>query len=199
MPHELSRNARGEVVISGIRKRPVTVERVDVGTTNIVGDGQGDLRVHGGPEKAVYCYSADHYAGWESTYGYSGPDGFARFGENLTVSGIIEDDVCIGDIWQWGDVELQVSQPRWPCYKLALHADEPRIVTWFVAEARSGWYFRVLKTGTAPTSGEIQVVRRDALGISVSDAFRANRDRNIEPELWKRVCAHPLLAEQWKK
>ncbi|NVH05542.1 MOSC domain-containing protein, partial [Escherichia coli] len=98
---------RGEAVLSGIRKQPLVVPTISVGTTNIDGDAQADLKNHGGPNKAVYCYPADHLPHWRRTLGYEGDGVHAPLGENLSVSGITEEDACIGDTWRWGDVVLQ--------------------------------------------------------------------------------------------
>jgi MOSC domain-containing protein YiiM len=109
-------------VMSSIDKRPVQASSLWLSRTNLEGDEQADQRqtkdgqVHGGPEKAVYAYPADHFAAWSEELGR--PVGPGLFGENLTTLGITETDACIGDVWEWGDALLQVRQPRLPCYKL---------------------------------------------------------------------------------
>ena len=110
---------RGEMIESGIRKKPVadrTGRRLRRPTSQ--GDGQGDLRVHGGPEKAVYAYPSEHWAPWTAELEPEQALGPGSFGENLSTAGMLEDDACIGDIWRWGEVRLQICQPRYPCYKL---------------------------------------------------------------------------------
>ena len=109
---------RGENVWSGIRKQPVPAsERLWLSTVNLSGDGQADLSVHGGPDKAVYAYPSEHLAAWADELGEElGP---APFGENLSTIGVLEHEVRIGERWRWGGALLQVSQPRWPCFKLA--------------------------------------------------------------------------------
>ena len=141
------------MVESGIRKQPVTTETVTVSTTNIDGDRQADLRVHGGPEKAVYGYPSEHWAPWTEELKPAQPYGPGSFGENLSLAGILEDEACIGDIWRWGDVRLQICQPRYPCFKLAAVLHAARVVKTMVHNGRTGWYFRVLTPGAAPTSG----------------------------------------------
>jgi len=190
---------RGHNVISGIRKAPVSTSTVAVDWTNIAGDGQADLRVHGGPDKAIYCYPAAHLAWWREEIGYTGDGIHAPFGENLSVLGIDEQTACIGDIWRWGDATLQVSQPRWPCFKLRLHTGVSSMVKRFVASGRSGWYLRVLATGTAPASGEITVLERDQEAIPVALAFAVRRDPESDPDAFARVMAHPALAEGWRR
>jgi len=126
---------------------------------NLAGDAQADLRVHGGRDKAVLAYSADHYAAWRKELNL--PDfPFGAFGENLTVTGAKEDDICIGDVHQVGDAILQVSQPRSPCWKLARKwqmSDLPKRV---VQTGRSGWYYRVLQEGTVESGSDIKLLKR---------------------------------------
>lgn len=195
LPALIGHNRQG-AVISGIRKTILDCDTVTVDTLNIAGDRQADLRAHGGVDKAVYCYPAEHLSYWEQELGYR-PDGeHAPFGENLSTIGVTERDVCIGDVWRWGDVLLQVSQPRWPCYKLAMHSGHDDMVKRFVASSRSGWYFRVLHAGTAPVPGPIEVVERDPLAVSVHLAFAIKTSGDEADRA--RVLAHPLLAAAWR-
>jgi MOSC domain-containing protein YiiM len=190
---------REEVIVSGIRKRPVTADSVTVSTTNISGDGQADLVNHGGLDKAVYCYSADNFPFWDESIGYSG-DGFhSAFGQNLTVTGIDEDGIHIGDRLRWGEVLLEVSQPRWPCFKLDMHSGVPLLMKRLIDSGHSGWYLRVIEPGTATTSGEIEIVERDPLGISVRVAFDARRDPKMDPDRYREIMSHPKLAEAWSR
>jgi MOSC domain-containing protein YiiM len=188
--------SRQQRIISGIRKREVDIETVRVGRTNIEGDGQADLVNHGGVDKAIYCYPRQHRAHWLQQLGYDRQQ--APFGENLSVLGVDETTVCIGDTWRWGYALLQVSQPRWPCYKLAMHTGHDDMVKRFVASGMSGWYLRVLEEGEAPTAGPIAVESRDPEGVTVDLAFRARR-RLLDDDTTARVMAHPLLAEGWRK
>lgn len=196
MPALLGTNRQGEV-ISGIRKRFVTDEEIFVGRTDLAGDGQADLRAHGGPDKAVYCYPSEHFPWWAEAHGYAGVEGEAPFGENLSTFGIVETEVGIGDLWRWGDALLQVSQPRWPCFKLAMMSGRIDMVQRFVDSGRSGWYLRVLEEGLAPVSGPITLVERDPLEVSVHHAFAVKlSDDETERE---RVFSHPSLAAAWKR
>jgi MOSC domain-containing protein YiiM len=188
----------GDNVWSGIRKRPVDPSTVLwLSKLNLSGDGQADLDVHGGPDKAVYAYPSEHLAPWSSDLG---PElGPAPFGENLSTSGAVEVDVCIGDVWSWGAAQLQVAQPRWPCFKLALHRRRPDIQALLRRSGRTGWYLRVLEAGEVPAAGPITITRRDAAGISVRDAHLAMADVSLrEPDRARSVAAHPALAEQWR-
>ena len=194
-PVVIGANRQGEV-ISGIRKHDVTVPTVIVRRMNIEGDGQADLRVHGGVDKAIYCYPRLHRAFWEAEIGYAEAE--APFGENLSIEGIDEREARIGDVWRWGTALLQISQPRWPCYKLAIHTGRPDMVKRFVAAGRTGWYLRVLEEGTAPTSGIIEVVERNPLEVPVRTAFQAARG-DIAPDMLEIVNAHPALAAAWRR
>jgi MOSC domain-containing protein YiiM len=134
---------------TGFYKEP-TVGPVLVGRTNLEGDGQADLVNHGGPDKAVLAYSADHYPAWRSEL--AKPDlPFGAFGENFTVVGQTEADVCIGDRWTVGEVRLEVSQPRLPCWKLARRWRIKDLALRVDRTGRSGWYFRVLAEGQVTT------------------------------------------------
>lgn len=195
LPTMIGTNRQGDVT-SGIRKHEVSVPEVTVRRLNIDGDRQADLRVHGGVDKAVYCYPREHREFWKQELGYDRQE--APFGENLSIEGIDEHVACIGDIWRWGTALLQISQPRWPCFKLAVHTGYPDMVKRFVAAGRTGWYLRVLEEGVAPTSGPIEIVARDPLGISVRTAFMAARG-DIDPDLFEVTNTHPALADAWRR
>jgi MOSC domain-containing protein YiiM len=193
-PSIIGQDRHGDV-LSGIAKREIDLPEVIVRKTNIDGDGQADLRNHGGVDKAIYCYPREHRAWWTAEINYNREE--APFGENLSITGIDEDEACIGDIWQWGTARLQVSQPRWPCYKLAMHSGHPDMVKRFVESGRSGWYLRVLREGVAPTSGPIRLAQSDELGITVRQAVLARRGK-LDDEQAALVFSHPALATAWK-
>jgi len=185
----------GEPVRSGIVKHPTASEMVFVGATSIAGDAQADLSVHGGADKAVYAYPADHWPWWEREHTL--PCAAATFGENLTLEGADETSVRIGDRFRWGEALLEVSQPRGPCFKLGIHtnrADTPGIMT---RAARCGWYLRVLEEGQAPASGTLVRVHESA-SPCVRDAFRAATHPNIEYAICEAVFAAPALAQSWR-
>lgn len=151
---------RGQPVSSGIAKQPVTQETLALDWLNLAGDGQADLRAHGGTDKAVYAYPWEHVLRWNADFSPETPYGPGMFGENLTTCGWLEDAVHIGDIWAWGDALLQVSQPRHPCYKLGMRTGRRDVVKRMEANGRSGWYLRVLRPGTVPVAGPITVVEQ---------------------------------------
>ncbi len=162
-----------EAVLSGIRKKPTPNQMVEVTLAGLIGDGQGDVINHGGFDKAVYAYPADHLGDWSKEHGVSAPYGPGTFGENLTVLGLTEDDVFIGDHWEWGEAILEVCQPRYPCYKLGIVLNRPNVVKEMVANGRTGWYLRVLRAGHAPASGAIEITGRGPGGVSVAEAHLA--------------------------
>ncbi|HEY1838311.1 MAG TPA: MOSC domain-containing protein [Rhizomicrobium sp.] len=181
-------------VFSAIAKHPVT-GNVFVGKANIDGDAQADLTVHGGFDKAIYAYPADNWPWWESQQML--PCSPNTFGENLTLEGADESQISIGDRFVWGDAELEVSQPRGPCYKLAIHtrrANTPAIMT---VSARSGWYLRVTREGEAPPHGTL--IRIHASGApNVRDAFMAAYHPHVPESDRVRVLEVPELAENWR-
>src|SRR5919199_1237681 len=154
----LAKGSRAVTVVSGIAKQPVDAETLYLDWEQLEGDGQADRRVHGGRDKAVYAYPADHWPSWRDEEGRDfGP---ASFGENLTVAGVTEATVCIGDVWTWGEARMQVSHPRGPCYKLEMHTGRPGIIERMDANGRTGWYFRVLRPGRVPVAGPLRVTER---------------------------------------
>ena len=186
---------RGHPILSAIRKRPVPGPVLRLDDLNLEGDRQADLRVHGGPDKAVYAYPSEHFAAWSEELGQ--PLGPGAFGENLTTAGVVESEVGIGDVWVWGEARLQVAQPRWPCFKLALHRATGDMASRFRARGRTGWYLRVLRTGNVPVGGPILVERRDPSGVTVLDAHRATLPGAACEDV-DRVLAVEALAAEWR-
>ena len=195
-PRHIGTTRRGPVE-SAIAKSQVDHPALALGTTNLAGDRQADLRVHGGPDKAVYVYPTEHYPTWRA-------EGFAvevgGLGENVALAGVTERDVLLGDVWRWGDARLQVSQPRSPCYKLALHAGRKDIGPRMIETGRTGWYLRVLETGTVPTGGQLVLDDRAADAHSVHDLFSAMfaADGEVDDDVVDRVLRSPALADAWR-
>lgn len=147
-------------VPSGFVKAPVAGS-VEVGLLGVAGDEQADLSVHGGPEKAVYGYCADHYPAWESDCPHLAEKlVWGAFGENLTISGLSEADIRVGDVHAIGSARLQVCQPRQPCFKLAEHFEDSRMPKAMVRNGRAGWYYRVLEPGTIAAGDTVELVER---------------------------------------
>ena len=134
-------------VLSGFVKRPVS-GLVEVNPTGLLGDEQADLRVHGGPEKAVYGYADSRYEAWRTAYPqYSALLVPGGFGENLTIAGCDETTICLNDIVRVGSCLLQVSQPRQPCFKFALRFADVTMPQAMIRNGYCGWYYRVLQPG----------------------------------------------------
>ena len=193
-PAVIGDDRRGDPVTSAIAKRPVTGPSIALGPLNLAGDDQAERTVHGGPDKVVYAYPVGHYPGWRAA-GYDlSPGGL---GENLALDGATEDDVRIGDVWRWGDTVLQVSQPRSPCYKLAIHVGTRGAGAHMVRTGHTGWYLRALTTGTAPTDGALVREATDPDEPTVAEAFAAAVGR-AGADVVARVAASPTLAAQWR-
>ncbi len=156
---------RGDTFETGIFKQPIH-GRVMIRTLNLDGDGQADLTVHGGVDKAVYAYPHEHYATWTAELGREAFP-FGQFGENLTVSGLLEDHVCVGDVYQVGAAILQVTQPRVPCYKLNARMDLPQFGKIFLKSLRTGFYLRVLEEGEVGAGDAIHLIQADPVRLSI--------------------------------
>jgi MOSC domain-containing protein YiiM len=147
-------------VPSGFIKRPVE-HRLSVRDLGLDGDEQADLRVHGGPEKAVYAYALAHYESWKADFPeHSSALVAGGFGENLTIEQMAEADICVGDVHKVGSAILQVCQPRQPCFKLVLRFNDNRLPSAMVKSGRSGWYYRVLGCGDLGEGDEIALIDR---------------------------------------
>ena len=160
----------GQKVTTGIFKEPVAGP-VMVRTLNLDGDKQADLSVHGGVDKAVYAYPAEHYDYWRGEL----PDvdlPWGMFGENLTIEGLVEAEVNIGDHFRLGSAELVATQPRLPCFKLGLKFGRDDMVKRFLASRRTGVYFKVVREGQIQIGDELELLRRDGTEVTIADITR---------------------------
>jgi MOSC domain-containing protein YiiM len=188
-------SSRGDV-LTAIFKAPVDGP-VKVGRLNLDGDRQADLTVHGGFYKAVYGYPSEHYPYWREEL----PDtqmGWGMFGENLTTEGLIEKDVHIGDRFRIGSTLLEVTQPRMPCYKLALKFQRADMIKRFWKSGRSGFYFSVVEEGELQAGDSIALERPGDPAVSVTELLTLYRNPAPEREELERVLATPLTSE-WKE
>ena len=144
---------QGKTVFTGVFKEPVAGPR-RVRRLNVDGDGQGDLAGHGGEQRAVFVYQIDSYRYWERELGRS-DFVYGQFGENFTVDGLSDDEVCIGDRYQIGTAVFEVTQPRVTCYRVGIRMNDPRIPALLVSHRRPGFYFRVLQEGEVQAGDEI--------------------------------------------
>lgn len=187
---------RAGAVLTSIFKSPLE-GKVALRGHNLQGDRQSDLRVHGGPYKAVYLYPFEHYAYWKQEL----PDAelpYGAFGENLTTEGISEDAVHIGDQFRIGSAIVQVTQPRMPCYKLAIRFGRADMVKRFWAGGRAGVYFSVVEEGEMEAGDRIELVASDANHVSVGDVVRLFKREKTDDDLLQRVLKSPLFGS-WKK
>jgi MOSC domain-containing protein YiiM len=178
---------RGKTVRSAIGKAAVA-GRVRVAGVNVEGDDQADRSVHGGPDKAIYAYAAEDTAWWESELGRElGP---GAFGENLTVEGVDVSGAVVGERWRLGTVELEVCQPRFPCFKLGLRFGDPTMLKRFTRAERPGAYLRILREGEIGAGDAIAVSDRPAHGITIALVARAVM---IDHALLQRASGAPEL------
>lgn len=185
-------------VRSGFFKQP-SLGRVAAGDLGLAGDEQADLNVHGGPDKAVYAYPCEGYAGWIEEFPARArtlaPGGM---GENLVTAGLSEDDVRIGDVLKIGSAVLQITQPRQPCFKLGLYHREPKMVRRMIESARCGWYMRVLEPGDLGAGDRIDMIERQEKGWSIRRFAALIALKSIDSETLSEIVAMPGIAENWK-
>jgi len=170
---------------------PVRVRR-----HNLDGDRQSDRRVHGGQYKAVYAYAAEHYDWWERALGRELEP--ANFGENLTVRGLEESAVSIGDVFRIGDAELEAIAPRLPCYKLGIRFGDPRMVQAFAEARRWGIYFRVAREGVLRAGDAVERIHSDPAGVPVSEIARVSLFDREDAAAMERLAAHERLDPSWR-
>jgi MOSC domain-containing protein YiiM len=164
---------------------------------NLEGDGQADLKGHGGIHKAVYVFSREYHAHWEKELGREGfPDG--QFGENFTVEGMTDDEVHVGDVFRVGEALVEVTQPRVPCFKLALRMAEPAFVKPFMAQARVGYYLRVLEEGEVGAGDAVEQVRTDPEGMTVHEMFHLLYHEDEKLEGARRALCISALSPGWR-
>jgi MOSC domain-containing protein YiiM len=166
----------GEPISTGIFKEPVEGV-VKVNEFNLQGDGQADLSVHGGYYKAVYAYPSEHYEFWRGEF----PEmdlPYGMFGENLTIEGLMEDNVHKGDRLRIGTAEFLVTQPRLPCFKLGIRFGRVDIIKRFMKSGRSGFYLAIDKTGELQKGEGVRVLSRSTGEESIADVFRKRNGRN---------------------
>ena len=188
--------SNGQIVSTGIFKNPVE-GRVMLRTLNLDGDRQADLTVHGGPDKAVYLYPSEHYEYWRKELpGTELPWGM--FGENLTTEGL-DESVNIGDRFRIAGVELTVTQPRMPCYKLGIKFGRPDILRRFLKSGRSGFYLSVQREGEVGAGDEIEPLQRDSHNVTVSDITSLYSREKTNVELMRRAIAVPALPQSWRE
>ena len=184
-------------VSTGIFKEPIA-DRVMLRTLNLEGDRQADLSVHGGPYKAVYVYPSEHYLFWKHEL----PEmelPWGMFGENLTTTGLFETETHIGDRFRVGSAEVKVTQPRMPCYKLAIRFERNDIIKRFLVSERTGFYLSVLKEGEVGAGDEFELLERNTSDVRVVDVVRLYSSDKRDLDLLRRAIASESLPNNWRE
>ncbi len=187
---------RGRTVFTGVFKDPVSGPR-RVRTLNVDGDGQGDTAGHGGEQRAVFVYQIDSYRYWERELGRTDLT-YGQFGENFTVDGLGDDEVCIGDRYQIGTTVFEVSQPRVTCYRVGIRMNDQRIPALLVSHRRPGFYFRVLEEGDVQAGDEIVKLTSGAEQLTVAEADALLYLPGHPRQQLRRALRIPALSPGWK-
>lgn len=192
---------RGQLVTTAIFKTPVEGP-VPLAGYNLEGDAQADLRVHGGPNKAVYAYDREHYDFWKKELpGYAFSDG--NFGENLTTEGLTDAAVRLGDQFRIGSAVLMAVQPRFPCSKLGLRFNDVGMTKRFAQALRHGIYFRVMEEGSVQAGDAIELVKPSEVPVTIQDVVNAFYGLETDETKLDAIRAFPglprFLRETFKK
>ena len=188
---------RGTQVSTGIYKIPVD-RRLRLHALNLDGDGQADLSVHGGPDRAVYVYPAEHYAWWRAELERPALP-WGSFGENFTTSGLLETDAHIGDRFRVGTAQVMVTQPRLPCYKLGLKFGRADLPRHFLASRRTGFYLRVVQVGAAGPGDALELVHRDPQRVTVAEVTALYLAGEVDAACVCRLLRVSALPEGWRE
>ncbi|KWX80884.1 cytoplasmic protein [Paenibacillus riograndensis] len=193
MPREVQFQQKD--VSTGIFKT-ATEEALYLSYLNFEGDGQADLVHHGGREKAVCVYPYEHYPFWENEL--KRPLEYGALGENLTIKGLLETDVCIGDVFELGKAIVQISQPRQPCYKLTIRYGVPDMLLKVQQTGYTGFYFRVLEEGAVSKDDGLSLLHRHPKEITVSFANRIMHREKDNIEGIKQILEVEELSSNWR-
>lgn len=186
----------GATFKTGIFKNPVK-GRVMLRTTNLDGDRQADLSVHGGPNKAAYGYPSEHYAAWSAEL--TDPvRNWGAFGENFTTEGLLETDVSIGDRYRIGSAVVMVTTPRLPCFKLAAKFQRDDIIERFVHSGRCGFYFSVVGEGEVGAGDEFEFLGREELTLTVAEVNELYTAKSPDREILQRSLQVTVLPLSWR-
>ena len=187
---------QGRTVHTGIWKHPVDGPR-RARRLNVDGDGQGDLAGHGGEQRAVFVYQLDSYRYWEQELGRDDFE-FGQFGENFTVEGLADDEVCIGDRYRIGDAEFEVTQPRVTCYRVGIRLNDPRIPALLVSHRRPGFYLRVLREGDVRAGDEIVKLASGPESMTVAEVDALLYLPGHPRQQLLRALRIPALSPGWQ-
>ncbi|NNL68227.1 MAG: MOSC domain-containing protein [Myxococcales bacterium] len=187
---------RGKPVRTGIFKTPVQGP-VRTGEANLAGDGQADLESHGGELKSVYGYPSEHYPYWREAFPEA-PHGWGLLGENLTTRGLLESELRIGDRLRFGSAELEVTQPRMPCFKLGLRFGDPAVVKSFRNGDRPGFYLRIVSPGEIATGSTIEPLASEPTRPTLVEIVRLARGETASRGALEAALALPTLGPEWR-
>jgi MOSC domain-containing protein YiiM len=188
---------QGNEVLTSIFKTRVD-GTLKVEKTNLEGDRPSDLSVHGGPDKAVYAYSLDVYDWWRKELKLS-TLAEGSFGENLTVSGLDESQLCLGDRLRVGTAELEVCQPRLPCFKLGIRFNDMGILKTFMKSGRPGIYFRVWKEGQLSVGDDLQMIFEEPQRVPLVSLFLWKRNKGVDKALAEKALKVQGLDADWRE
>ena len=194
LPREVTWN--GATVSTGIFKQPVP-NRIALRRHQLDGDGQADLSVHGGPTKAAYAYPVQHYDYWREQVP-SIDFGWGSFGENLTVEGLAEESVCIGDEYRVGSARVVVTEPRMPCFKRGIRFGRADMVKGFLKSQRTGFYFGVVEEGDVAAGDPLELVAKHPAAFPVADVTRLYTTEKENADLLRRATALSALPAKWR-
>src|SRR5271168_3928822 len=187
---------QGKTVHTAVWKTPVQGRRM-TRRLNVDGDGQGDLAGHGGEHRAVFVYQIEAYRYWENQLGRNDFT-YGQFGENFTVEGLADTEVCIGDHYRIGGALFEVTQPRVTCYRVGIRMDEPRMAALLVSHGRPGFYFRVLEEGLVGASDEIVKIADGPERMSVAEINALLYLPGHQREDLQRALRIPALSPGWR-
>lgn len=187
---------QGTTFKTGIFKSPMQGPAM-LRATNLDGDRQADLTVHGGPDKAVYAYPAEHFSAWETEL-QEPKLPWGSFGENFTTEGMVEVEVFIGDRYRIGSAVVMVTTPRLPCFKLAAKFKRDDIIKRFVQSGRSGFYFSVIEEGEVAAGDAIALLERETLTLSVAEVNRLYTSAAPDREKLRRALDVQSLPKGWR-
>jgi len=188
---------QGKTVRTSIFKQPVAGP-VQVLAEHLAGDGQADLRVHGGRDKAVYAYPQEHWAYWQQFLPAAQLVPGA-FGENLTTTGLLEPNVRVGDCFQVGTAVLMAIQPRQPCVKLGIRLGRPSVGREFEQARRSGIYFRVQQAGVMEAGDAITLLEPSPHAVTIQDMVTCLAPGPHDPAVVRALLATPYLSASWRE
>lgn len=171
---------------------------VELFVDHVAGDAVADTKHHGGPDKAALCYSTTHYETWNEEYPALDFQ-YGAFGENLSITEWSEADVCIGDIYAVGDAQVQVAQPRIPCWKISRRWQTPGLTERVRDSGRTGWYVRVLRTGYVEAGLKVELVERPFPGLTVARANDILQGRLDDVPLRSALVNCTALASVWRE